>query len=130
MNIQMFNETGSRIESCLVLSNGTAIFFVDKGRVFVWPSFELGHLAIANNVDLPPGYKPIMIETLSRAPRVFKIYNFFTEAESNFLVERAQSMQDDAFRLKRSSTGTNGYTIDDMRTSENAFDVSSDVTLI
>ena len=36
-------------------------------------------------------------------------------------------MQEDAYRLKRSSTGTNGYSIDDMRTSENAFDVSSEV---
>lgn len=127
MIIQMFNETGSRIESCLELSNRSAIFFVDEGRLFIWPSFELGHLAVANNVHLPPGYKPIMVETLSRTPRVFRIYNFFTEDESNFLVERAQSMQDDAFRLKRSSTGTNGYSIDDMRTSENAFDVSSEV---
>lgn len=129
MDLQLFNETGSRIDSCLMLKNGTRLFFVDEGRVFIWPSFELGHLAIAPTVKLPPGYKPIILETLSKSPRVFKIYNFFTEEESDFLVDRAQSMQEDAFRLKRSSTGTNGYSIDDMRTSENAFDVSSEVNV-
>jgi hypothetical protein len=125
--MQIFSETGSRVESCLTLGNGTALFFVDEGRVFIWPSFELGHLAVAEAVQLPSSYKPIMLETLSKSPRVFKIYNFFTSEESNFLVDRARAMQEDAFRLKRSSTGTNGYSIDDMRTSENAFDVSSEV---
>jgi hypothetical protein len=42
-----------------------------------------GHRAIASNVPLPHGYKPIVLETLSTEPRVFKMYNFFTEVRES-----------------------------------------------
>jgi len=105
------------------------VFHVPLGRLFLWPSYDLGHRAIASNVPLPSGYKPIVLETLSIEPRVFKIYNFFTEDETDFLIENALTITEDAYRLKRSSTGTNGYTVDTYRTSDNAFDTSSDVAM-
>jgi hypothetical protein len=49
--------------------------------------------------------------------------------ESNFLIQNALKLTEDAYRLKRSSTGTNGYTVDTYRTSENAFDTTSRVAM-
>jgi hypothetical protein len=60
---------------------------------------------------------------------VFRIYNFFTEEDSEALIANALKLTEEDYRLKRSSTGTNGYTLDDKRTSENAFDLSSPVAL-
>lgn len=71
----------------------------------------------------------MVLETLSTSPRVFRIYNFFTEEDSEALIANALKLTEEDFRLKRSSTGTNGYSIDDKRTSENAFDLSSDVAM-
>jgi len=126
---KIFSETGAEITSGVGLTNATRLFFVDEGRVFIWPSFELGHRAVASTVKLPWGYDPIVLETLSTSPRVFRIYNFFTEDESNKLIENALQLTEEEYRLKRSSTGTNGYSIDDKRTSENAFDTTSPVAM-
>lgn len=105
------------------------VFHVPRGRLFIWPTYELGHRTMASNVALPSGYKPIVVETLSAEPRVFKVYNFFTEEESDILIKNALEMKGEDYRLKRSSTGTNGYNIDTYRTSENAFDTTSEVAI-
>jgi hypothetical protein len=67
----------------------------------------------------------MIIETISRSPKIFRVKNFFTESESDVLVNTALGLTEDAFRLKRSSTGAVGYNIDTFRTSENAFDTGS-----
>lgn len=126
---QYFNEVAIQINSCNSLKNGSKLFFVDEGRLFIWPSFELGHRAIASSVKEPPNKNPIVLETLSLSPRVFRIYNFFTEEDSKILIKNALELTEEDYRLKRSSTGTNGYSIDDKRTSENAFDTTSDIAM-
>jgi hypothetical protein len=113
---------------CKDLSNNTKLFFVPEGRLFIWPSFELGHRATVPTVTLPKGHSPIVLETLSASPRVFRIYNFFTPDESDFLIKNALSLTAEDYRLKRSSTGAHGYSIDSKRTSENAFDLTSEVS--
>ena len=45
------------------------------------------------------------------------------------MINNALTLTEEAYRLKRSSTGTNGYTVDTYRTSENAFDTSSKVAM-
>jgi hypothetical protein len=126
---QYFNEVALPINSCRYLSNESKLFFVDEGKLFIWPSFELGHRAIASSVTDPPNDNPVVLETLSTSPRVFRIYNFFTEEDSEALIQNALKLTEEDYRLKRSSTGTNGYSIDDKRTSENAFDLSSPVAV-
>jgi hypothetical protein len=125
---QYFSEVAAPVNSCRNLINGSKLFFVDQGRLFIWPSFELGHRAIAPVSD-PPNKNPVVLETLSTSPRVFRIYNFFTAADSDALISNALKLSEEDYRLKRSSTGTNGYSIDDKRTSENAFDLSSEVAM-
>jgi hypothetical protein len=117
------------INVCWSLQNGSKLFFVDEGRLFIWPSFELGHRAIASTVSDPPNQNPVVLETLSTSPRVFRIYNFFTEEDSDELIRNALKLTEEDYRLKRSSIGTKGYSVYDKRTSENAFDLSSEVAM-
>jgi hypothetical protein len=60
-----------------------------------------------------------------------QLSNFFDDSEADFLVDNALSITAEGFRLKRSTTGnTVNINIDRSRTSENAFDVSSNVSMI
>jgi len=60
---------------------------------------------------------------------VFRLLNFFSELEADTLVNNALSETEDSYRLKRSSTGAVGYTVDSKRTSEGAFDIKSEVAM-
>lgn len=101
-----------------------------SNRLFMWPSFEVGHKVEIKHVEMPLGdNKPIILETLSQRPRVFRLQNFFSDAEAEDLINHALSIEEEDFKLKRSSTGATGYTIDSKRTSEGAFDVNSPTAL-
>ena len=80
-------------------------------------------------LGIPTG-DPIIMQTLSIRPRVFSLTNFITEAETDILIQNALSLTDEEFRLKRSSTGAMGYNIDKHRTSEGAFDVTSELAIV
>jgi len=69
------------------------------------------------------------LETLSEAPRVFRVHNFFSADEADFLIDYALKITDEPLMLKRSSTGANGYTVNEIRTSENAFDSESHIAI-
>jgi hypothetical protein len=82
---------------------------------------EILHLA-------KPNGKPLVLETLSVTPRIFKLYNFFTEMEADQLIANALSASEEQMRLKRSTISDAGRDIEDSyRTSENAFDTRSEV---
>ena len=65
--------------------------------------------------------------TISKNPRIFTLRNFFSSEEADQLINNALSIKDDEHKLKRSSTGQSGYSVDPHRTSDNAFDVHSSV---
>ena len=66
----------------------------------------------------------------SLTPHVPFLYPaIYFQDETDFLIKNALTITADEYRLKRSSTGTNGYTVDTYRTSENAFDTSSKVAM-
>ena len=56
---------------------------------------------------------------------MFEIEGFFVESEADDIVHRAKMETSESHRLKRSSTGADGYNINPTRTSENAFDTHS-----
>lgn len=87
---------------------------------FVGEEFHLTH------VKHPEG-KQIYLETLSLSPKVFDIHGFFVESEADDIVDRALNQKSESHKLKRSSTGANGYSVSSTRTSENAFDTHSKV---
>eukprot|EP01038_Epipyxis_sp_PR26KG_P012077 gene12077-16162_t len=124
----LFSAWGTRITSCVDIRTDNNVFVVPEGRLFMLPTQGIGYRTEINHIGMRQG-KPIILETISVEPRIFKVYNFFTEEEADKLIENALSLSDDTHRLKRSSTGATGYTIDDKRTSENAFDTRSDLSI-
>ena len=80
------------------------------------------------NVSTESGL-PISLEVMSLSPRVLEVKNFFSSTESEKLVARALAEKRDSHKIKRSSTGTGGYTLNDHRTSENGFDTSGTVAM-
>jgi len=124
----IFSAVGVEVTGCADLKVGDAVYVVPENRLFMWPSHEVGHKTAVHHVETP-NKRPIVLETLSQRPRVFRLENFITDDESDHLVEHALSIEDEAFKLKRSSTGATGYTVDSKRTSEGAFDVGSPTAL-
>lgn len=129
---------GSRIDSCNDIKTGDAIFIVPLGRLFIWPTFFVGHIARVTHISLSSTvennygsstnnkeHDTIEIETISMEPKIFKIRNFFSTSEAEKLVDTALKTTANDYKLKRSSTG-NEYNIDTHRTSENAFDTNSE----
>lgn len=127
--------------SCVDAKADNNVFVVPSNRLFMLPTHGIGYRTEIAHIGMPTG-KPIVLETISEYPRIFRVKNFFTEEEADQLIENALSLEGDAFRLKRSSTGmveivefilydsfaqsgTNGYSIDERRTSDNAFDIGS-----
>ena len=110
------------------------------------PSFALWCI---HRIDLPhvsggDPNKPVYLEVLSVSPAVFDLHNFFSKVrpmvqpscpcivsifhpcnpkdESAELIERALDEKKESHRIKRSSTGDSGYTLNDRRTSESGYD--------
>jgi len=73
--------------------------------------------------------RTFILETLCEQPRVFKIHHFFSPEEADFLIDFSLKITEEDLRLKRSSTGVNGYTVNSIRTSENAFDSTSHIAI-
>jgi hypothetical protein len=130
---------GSRIDSCSDVKTGDAVFIVPQGKLFMWPTFHIGHIAKVTHINLSNNFIDSMfasissnnndvieIETISLEPKVFKVRNFFSNAEADGLIANALRITEDDYKLKRSSTGTE-YSIDSYRTSENAFDTNSEL---
>ena len=72
----------------------------------------------------------VMLLRCVRCLLCLSVLSLCVQDETDFLIKNALSITADQYRLKRSSTGTNGYTVDTYRTSENAFDTSSEVIVI
>lgn len=125
---KVFSDTGRLVTDCNHLEGVNNVILVKLDRQFMFPTYEIGHQAIINHITTPLN-QPIIVETISESPKLFKLLNFFSEDEADQLKNGALSFTDDEFRLKRSSTGTNGYHVDSHRTSENAFDTNSQIAM-
>jgi prolyl 4-hydroxylase len=101
---------------------------VPEGLLFVWPFVHVGHnVTLADDLFATPfQHDPVVLESVSESPLVFKLHNFFTDAEADELIRGAEAITDPAFKLKRSSTGVfsdpDKVVYATTRTSENAFD--------
>ena len=125
----LHDQQGNLVDSCDDISDDELLWMVAKGRLFMWPTFEIGRKVDVRDVVSPVAGKKIVLETISQEPKIFRVYNFFSEEESSELIDNALAATDDEYRLKRSSTGAKGYNLDTYRTSENAFDTNSKVAL-
>lgn len=111
------------------------VYLVADGLEFVWPFVELGHMQTVSTSVIPPatgeGGEPVVLESMSERPRVFRVHNFHTAEEAEQLIEAALSATGDN-ALKRSTVGSgkdkDGIDIahtEGGRTSDNAWDHSS-----
>ncbi|KAH9139441.1 hypothetical protein AeRB84_016284 [Aphanomyces euteiches] len=122
---RVYTGTGKAIRSFEDLSPNDKLYLVPEGLLFVWPFAEFGHRVVLESHQSPTG-KPIILESFSDSPRVFKIYNFFTNDEADKLVHHVSSITAKADRLKRSAIGLVGDGEETpLRTSENAYDSDS-----
>ena len=83
------------------------VYLVADGLEFVWPFVELGHnQTISTNVVPPtPNAGPVVLESVSESPRVFRVYNMANEEEANAIISTAlNSTGKNA--LKRSTVGS------------------------
>ena len=122
----LHDDQGNLVHGCEdIHDGGMKLWWVPKSRLFMWPTFDIGHIAEVRDVPSPVSGEKIVLETISIEPKVFRVYNFFTEEETDEMIHNALSATEDQYRLKRSSTGAKGYNPDTFRTSENAFDTTS-----
>ena len=106
------------------------VYLVPAGRNFMFAPFTVGETFDLSHVTNSPDSKlPISLTTLSVSPKVFEVNNFFSLAESDKIIENALTQKSESHKLKRSSTGADGYNTNPTRTSENAFDTHSVVAV-
>jgi hypothetical protein len=105
------------------------LYVVPEGRLFVWPSHQVGHSTEVPGVlhNRAPDAPGVTVQTLAISPRIFRVRNFLSAAEADGLVSEALSISDGMYSLQRSGTGhmprskTKKKTVASTRTSENAF---------
>eukprot|EP00752_Nemacystus_decipiens_P008301 g7421.t1 len=117
---KVFDGVGRRVLSMASVEDLERVYVVPQNRNFVWPTIEVGRKVTVPHVKTPLGTE-VTLETLSHSPRVFKLSNFMDMEEADNIIEDALGMTQEAYRLKRSSTGTKGKSISKTRTSDNAF---------
>ena len=83
------------------------VYLVADGLEFVWPFVELGHnQTISTNVVPPtPHAGPVVLESVSESPRVFRVYNMANEEEANAIISTALNATGKN-ALKRSTVGS------------------------
>jgi len=97
------------------------LYAVQAGRQFIFAPKYVGEIFELPHVKVPRDL-PVWLEVISLSPRVFDVFNFFDREESAAIVDKALKETSETHRIKRSSTGANGYNVNSQRTSENGFD--------
>lgn len=123
----LYDRNGTMLESTqdLVRYDQQFIYIVPRNRYFIWPHVRPGHRAYLKNIV---DGKIIILESISKKPRLFLIYNLFSEEEADDLVNNALSLEGHN-ALHRSTTGDGNFGADRERTSDNAWDLKSPAAL-
>ena len=77
------------MSSCADISSEESTFMVPESRPFTIPTKGIGYKSEILHLPLPTG-SPFVMETLSEAPRVFRLRNFFTVEEAKQLIDLAE----------------------------------------
>ena len=99
------------------------IMYVESGALFVWSTRHVGYKFYPTNVASADPGAPIALETLSESPRVFRVSNFLSNDEMEYLKSFATE------RLERSHVGIGKESFSDDRTSRTAWDTNSETSL-
>ena len=99
------------------------IMYVEGGALFVWSTRRVGYKFYPTNVAPANPDAPIALETLSESPRVFRVSNFLSNDEMEYLKSFATK------RLERSHVGIGKESFSDDRTSRTAWDTGAETSL-
>lgn len=126
---RVFLHNGWEVSNCDELVDDDKLWLVPRHREFIWPTFKRGHQVEVRHVASGNG-EPIIVETLSESPKVFRLNNFFTSQEADELIAHTLNLKDPVNGLHRSTTGQGASAQEDShRTSENAWDLNSPASL-
>lgn len=115
---------GQYTDDCHRTRTELQFYAVPAGRVFIHSAKYVGQIIQLPHVSGGDPEKPVYMKVISTQPKVFDVFNFFTHAESDDLVQRALAETSETHRIKRSSTGATGYNLNDRRTSESGYDTN------
>lgn len=121
--------------SCALSTRALHLVAVPAGRVFMFAASAVDDIIPLPHIARNPSHNDqedspeIYLRVLSVQPRLFEIHHFFDRHDSDDLVAGILREDREAYRVKRSSTGANGYHTDAKRTSESGFDTNSPVAL-
>lgn len=127
----IFNADGALVRSYANVQANDMLFIVPRGKVFVWPSFELGrNVTIKGNAG---GHEyEVTIELLSVEPRLYRLHNFVRPEEVKHYQDLAKSKNLDRSTgglQQEGKTGDNQGSIEETRTSHNTWDTDSEVSI-
>jgi hypothetical protein len=103
------------------------LYAVPAGRIFQFAAKQVGQIISLPNMKSDATDEQTFLEVISINPRIFHLHNFFDRGDADDLVEGALSETRDAYRIKRSTTGTSS--VNSRRTSENGFDTHGAVAM-
>ncbi|OQR87356.1 hypothetical protein ACHHYP_09099 [Achlya hypogyna] len=131
---RVYTGNGILVESYDNITAGDRLYLVAPELLFVWPFVKPGHRVFIEPTQSPTG-RPLILESWTESPRVFHVHNFFAEAEADVLIHQVleKDEQDVAEheKLRPSTVGSNteGVRKSAHRTSENAFDSTSEAAV-
>ncbi|KAJ1449296.1 hypothetical protein M885DRAFT_536258 [Pelagophyceae sp. CCMP2097] len=111
------NGVGDEVSLCAQLDTVDGVlvaYAVPRDKRFVFSSEAVGNVRFVPKLN-------VSLVTLSSAPRMFEVLDFFSEDDADALVAEALAISDDEHKLMRSSTGAKGYHPSKHRTSDNAW---------
>ncbi len=85
----LYTAWGTRVSSCADITSEESTFMVPESRPFAIPTKGIGYKSEILHLPLPTG-SPFVMETLSEAPRVFRLRHFFTVEEAKQLINLAE----------------------------------------
>jgi len=88
-SLTLRNTVGEAVEDTSSLTDGELLFLVPNDETWVWPGITLGHRAVVcETCGADDG--PIVLETLSLAPRAFRVTGIVSEEDAELITEAAR----------------------------------------
>jgi prolyl 4-hydroxylase len=134
-----YTAQGTFVRSCADIDDLATLYSIPLGAKehFFWPQTGHGDRVVVENIESPVPERQIELEVISEKPRVFFVHNFLSDDEIEKLIRRAEDPSN-PYALKPSTVGPESWVqkksiekreTSSVRTSENAFDVSSTTAL-
>jgi hypothetical protein len=120
-DVCLSNDTTTRTE----LVKELHLYAVPAGRLFMFAPSFVGDEFYFSHVRSASVEEPVYLKTISLRPRIFLLYNFFSQAEADALMESAVKETRDKHRLQLDSAAATLYNLNFKRSSERGFDAGS-----